>query len=88
MLGLIITIVMQKDELALQREKRELKLQRAALQGQVAELKSMSKYAAIGHVKSMIDAALLRLSESGVAVTKPEHFFAAMMPGPEWEDAY
>jgi hypothetical protein len=81
--GLIITIVMQKDELALQRE--ELKLQRAALEGQVAELKSMSKYAAIDQVRSMIDADLLRLSESGGEVTKPEHFFAAMMPGPEWK---
>lgn len=81
--GLIITIVMQKNELALQRE--ELKLQRAALENQVAELKSMSMYAAIDHVRSMLDAALLRLSESGGEVTKPEQFLAAMMPGPEWK---
>lgn len=81
--GLIITIVMQKDELALQRE--ELRLQRTALESQVAELKNMSKFAAIDQVKSMIDLALVRLSESGGDATKPEHFFAAMMPGPEWK---
>jgi len=84
--GLIITIVMQKDELALQRE--ELKLQRAALEGQVAELKSMSKFAAIDQVRSMVEAALLRLSESEGEATKPEHFFAAMMPGPEWKTLF
>lgn len=81
--GLIITIVMQKDELALQRE--ELKLQRAALESQVAELKSMSAFAAIDQVRSMLESALLRLSESGGDVTKPEQFLAAMMPGPEWK---
>lgn len=81
--GLIITIMMQKDELALQRE--ELRLQRAALEGQLAELKSMSSFAAIDQVRSMVEAALLRLSESGEEITKPEHFFAAMLPGPEWK---
>src|SRR5680860_334237 len=39
--GLIITIIMRKDELSLQRE--ELKLQRSALESQVEELKSMTK---------------------------------------------
>jgi len=81
--GLIITIVMQKDELAMQRE--ELKLQRNALEAQVKELQSMSKYSALDQVRSMVDSALSRLSSSGGATTKPEQFFASMMPGPEWK---
>lgn len=81
--GLIITIVMQKDELAMQRE--ELKLQRSALEAQVKELQSMSKYSALDQVKSMIDSALSRLASSGGVATKLEHFFTSMMPGPEWK---
>jgi hypothetical protein len=81
--GLIITIVMQKDELAMQRE--ELKLQRSALESQVKELQSMSRYSALDQVRSMIDSALSRLSSSGGETTKPEQFFASMMPGPEWK---
>jgi hypothetical protein len=81
--GLIITIVMQKDELKLQR--KELELQRTALQNQADELKNMSKYAALDQVRSMVNATILRLSESGGETTKPEHFFSAMMPGAEWK---
>ncbi|WP_293627842.1 hypothetical protein [Salinisphaera sp.] len=81
--GLIITIVMQKDELAMQRD--ELKLQRRALESQVQELERMSRYSALDQVRSMLRDALSRLSESGGEVTRPEHFFSAMMPGPEWK---
>lgn len=81
--GLIITIVMQKDELAMQRE--ELKLQRSALEAQVKELQSMSKFSALNQTRSMVDSALSRLSSSNGETTKPEQFFISMMPGPEWK---
>lgn len=80
--GLIITIVMQRDELAMQRE--ELKLQRKSLEAQVQELKNMSRFSALDQVRLMVDSALLRLSENGGEVTKPEQFVASMMPGEEW----
>lgn len=81
--GLIITIVMQKKELSMQRE--ELQLQRQALESQVQELERMSRYSALDQVRSMLRDALSRLSESGGETTKPEQFFSAMMPGPEWK---
>lgn len=81
--GLIITIVMQKDELALQRE--ELRLQREALESQVKELERMSQYSALDQVRSMLHQALTRLSDSGGEATKPEQFISAMMPGAEWK---
>lgn len=80
--GLIITILMQKDELTMQRE--ELKLQRSALEAQVKELQNMSKYSALDQVRAMIDSALSRLSLSGGETTKPEQFLVSTIPGSEW----
>jgi len=82
-LWLVAGYRMQAEELSAQKE--ELKLQRIALQNQVSELKSMTRFAAIDQVKSMVDSALHRLSQSGGEITKPEQFFAAMLPGPEWK---
>ncbi len=81
--GLIITIMLQKDELVLQR--KELELQRKSLESQVEELKSMSNFAALNQLKSMINAALIRLSENDGEPSKPEHFYSSMMPGTEWK---
>lgn len=82
-LWLVAGYRMQVVELSLHRE--ELKEQRIALQTQANELKSMSRFAALDQVRSMLDSALKRLSQSGTETKKPEQFLASSMPGPEWK---